>query len=103
MEPKALITALVTIPGRWRERLRYDCAVGSRLMPQPTYGFSRGFRSTARPYACFDQCPVLRPPVQGDGTASRHSNEPVTSPSFGCWLRGPYMLLIDMWRIGKWS
>ena len=39
----------VTIPFRCRDRLRYLRRVGSRLWPQPTYGFSLGLTSTDRP------------------------------------------------------
>ena len=73
----------------------------SRVIPQPTYGFSTGFRSIASPYACSDQLPVPAPPVQGDGTACRQAKEPLTSPSFGCEATGPYMSATCRWRIGK--
>src|SRR5262245_2983867 len=78
---KAAITFGVTIPGRRRARLKNGRVAGSLLCPQPTYGFSRGLRSTASPKAWFDHVPVPRPPVHGEGTAWRHSNEPVPSPS----------------------
>src|SRR5438445_4206677 len=76
----------------------YETAVGSRVIPQPTYGFSRGSRSIASPYACIDHVPV-RPPLHGDAAACRHSNDAVTSP-FGFGL-GPYMAAKDITRIGN--
>jgi hypothetical protein len=45
----ARIARGVTIPFRCRDRLRYLRRVGSRLWPQPTYGFSLGLTSTASP------------------------------------------------------
>src|SRR5262249_40808224 len=62
-----------------------------------------GLRSTASPYACIDQCPVPLPPEHGDGTAWRHSNDAVTSPSFGCTLLGPYPSSSAMWWMWKRS
>src|SRR5579862_7143954 len=91
--------ARVTIPGRTYPRRMYERAVASRVIPQPTYGFSRGSRSTASPYACIDQFVPFAFPLHGDGTASRHSNDAVTSPFWsGC---GPYIALNDISRIGK--
>jgi len=75
----------------WGERSTYFRAARSRLCPQPTYGFSTGLTSTASPKACIDHVPVPLPPVHGEGTACRQSNEPVTSPSRGRSRRGPYM------------
>ena len=64
IERNARTTAGVTMPGRSRERSMYACAPRSRVLPQPTYGFSNGLRSIARPYAWFDQLPVPEPPEQ---------------------------------------
>src|SRR5438034_6678021 len=70
-------------------------------MPQPTYGFSDGLMSIAMPYACIDQWPLRLPPVQGEGTACRQSNDPVMSRSAGCCP--PYTCTSRMWWIGKRS
>ena len=70
------MTAGVTIPFRRRERSRYRALDGSRVRPQPTYGFSTGLRSIACPYAWFDHEPFAEPPVHGDGTACRQRNDP---------------------------
>src|SRR5207244_6519021 len=98
IEAKACRTAGVTIPRRCRFRLRYESAVLSRVIPHPTYGFSRGSMSTASPYACIDQWWVL-PPLHGDAAAFRHSNDAVTSPlRSGC---GPYVDEKAASRIGN--
>ena len=77
------------MPRRRLERFRYERAVASRVIPQPTYGFSTGLISIASPYACSDQLPVpvFAAPVQGEDDACRHSNDAVTSPSAGRPLR----------------
>lgn len=65
------MTAGVTMPRRRRLRSTYESETLSRVMPQPTYGFSTGLRSTASPYACSDQLPVPRfaIPLQGEADA----------------------------------
>src|SRR5262249_61372879 len=101
IEANARRTAGVTIPGRCRERFMYESAVLSRVIPHPTYGFSRGSRSIASPKACIDQWCVVDEPLHGDAAASRHSNDAVTSPLWsGC---GPYVEAKAPSRIGKRS
>src|SRR5205823_5999326 len=97
----AATTLPVTIPLRWRDRSRYFRLARVRVAPQPTYVFSTGLRSTASPKACIDQLPLALPPTQGEGTACRHSNEPLGSA--GWPLLGPYTSAIVMWWIGKCS
>jgi hypothetical protein len=50
---------------------------------------------------CIDHDPVPLPPVHGDGTAYRQSNEPLTSPSRGRSRLGPYMSASAIRRIGN--
>src|SRR5262245_24023728 len=97
------MTAGVTIPRRILARSMKLFVDGSCDIPQPTYGFSRGFRSIARPYAWFDQCPDFVPPVHGDGTACRQWKEPEMSLSRGRPLAGPYMSESSRCRIGQRS
>src|SRR4051812_49586558 len=85
------------------ERLKYGRLFGSRLMPQPTYGFSTGLMSTARPKACSDQLPVPLPPLHGDGSASPYAHHALAAVSRRLCFFFPDAAVLCMLGIGRCS